>query len=83
MITGIPEKSDVYTFKVPIISSFIGIMATGFTGLLDGNLLGALGFEFRLNPVAFYVTGPKLSAGLDAEMTSAQCFERKYTILSA
>ena len=33
-------------------------MATGFTGLLDGNLLGALGFEFRLNEHAFYVTGP-------------------------
>jgi hypothetical protein len=35
-----PLAQTKHTFKIPIISSFIGIMASGFSGLIDGAVLG-------------------------------------------
>ena len=47
------------TFKVPILSCIIGGALTNrnMDGLVDGNALGEMVFEFILNPYAFYVTG--------------------------
>lgn len=60
-------------------------MATGFSGLIDGALLGQLKFEWRLNPYAFYTTGGKISCVKDNWSNisvATDLLKRDYTIKS-
>lgn len=72
-----------YTFKVPILSVFFGILAPENLGLIDGNLLGYLQFEWTFNQYAFYTTGAKPSASNKFDLAPAtDLFARSYTFSS-